>query len=244
MVEPIKMKLAVMGASGRMGQELFHLIQKDPHLIQVAGIATKPAHLQGVKLFSHIDQVDPQSIDMMIDFSSQDCFASLISWCKKHQVKFVSGTTGLSDKDFVSLKEASQKIACLWAPNMSLGINLIAEIIPFLKVLSDYDFQIVEAHHRHKKDKPSGTAHLLQNQMKTKLSSRMPDILSLRGGGIFGIHEIWCMGEEEQIKISHTALNSKVFARGAIVAARWLVHQKVGLYSMKDVLSSLQTLNP
>ena len=89
-------------------------------------------------------------------------FLSLIKWCDTHRVKIVSGTTGFLQEHFEALEVASKKTACLWAPNMSLGINLIAEMISNLKVISDYDFQIVEAHQHSKKDKPSGTALLLQ----------------------------------------------------------------------------------
>ena len=240
-----KVHLAVIGTSGLMSRKLIQLIPSDPQLIQVAAISRStssnvlPAKVQ---LTNDINQVDPNGIDVVIDFSTPEYFLSLIKWCDTHSVKLVSGTTGFLDKHFEALKATAKKTACLWAPNMSLGINLIAEIIPHLKVISNYDFQIVEAHQHSKKDKPSGTALLLQNRLQSKVKSEIPDPLSLRGGDIRGIHQVWCMGQEETIKIEHTALDRSVFARGALVAAKWLAQKTPGLYSMKDVLSDALSL--
>ena len=240
------LRIAVMGGLGHMGQKVAQIIKTDPNCVQTAIIHhhpidkthTIPPILKGIKVLSHIQDLDPISIDIVVDFSLPQGFIDLTNWCGQHQVKFVSGITGLSKKDKQALDEAAQSVACLYAPNMSLGVNLIAQIIPLLKPLSDYDFQIVEAHHNNKKDKPSGTALLLHNILKSQVSSKAPDPLSLRGGGIAGQHEIWCMGKEEVIKIQHTALDWSVFARGTITAAKWLIDQPPGLYSMKDVFSS------
>ena len=240
-----EIRIVVVGVSGLMSRQLMHLIPSDPQLTQVVAISrSTSSHFlpSKVQLVNDINQVDSNSIDVVIDFSTPEFFSSLIKWCGVHRVKLVSGTTGLSKEHFEALKATSKNAACLWAPNMSLGINLIAELIPNLKVISNYDFQIVEAHQHSKKDKPSGTALLLQDQLKSKVKSRVPEPLSLRGGDIRGIHQIWCMGQEEIIKIEHTALDRSVFARGALVAAKWLIQKKSGLYSMKDVLSGTLSL--
>lgn len=235
-----KIRLAVIGVSGRMSQEVIQLILSDPQLVQVAAVSRSNSSIllpSEVKLVTNINDIDPSGIDVVIDFSTPEFFSSLMKWCVTHHIRLVSGTTGLSENHFKDLKTASQNAACLWASNMSLGINLVAEIVSNLKVISNYDFQIVEAHHRYKKDKPSGTALFLQGKLKSEVKSEISDVLSLRGGGIFGVHQVWCMGEEETLKIEHTALNRSVFARGALVAAKWLVQKTSGLYSMKDVLS-------
>ena len=240
-----KIRLAIIGVSGLMSRKLIQMIPSDPQLLQVVAVSrSTPSRLlpSQVQLVNDIHQIDPKSVDVVIDFSTPEYFASLIKWCDTHCVKLVSGTTGFLSEHFKALKAASQKTACLWAPNMSLGINLIAEIIPNLKIISNYDFQIVEAHQHNKKDKPSGTALLLQDKLKSNIKSEIPDPLSLRGGDIRGIHQIWCMGQEEIIKMEHTALDRSVFARGALVAAKWLVQQTPGLYSMKDVLSDTLSL--
>ncbi len=240
-----KIRIAVVGVSGLMGQQLIRLIPSDPQLVQVVAVSRSTSFSflpSEVQLVNDINQVDPNSVDIVIDFSTPKCFLSLIKWCDTHCVKIVSGTTGFLQEHFEALEAASKKTACLWAPNMSLGINLIAEMISNLKVISDYDFQIVEAHQHSKKDKPSGTALLLQDRLKSQVKSEVPEPLSLRGGDIRGIHQIWCMGQEETIKMEHTALDRSVFARGALVAAKWLASKTSGLYSMKDVLSS--TLSP
>lgn len=238
-------RIAVMGGLGNMGQKVAQAIKADPDCTQTAIVhhcpidttQTIPPVLEGIKILPHIQDLDPTSIDVVVDFSLPQGFLDLTSWCGKHQVKFVSGITGLSEQDKQALNEVTQKVACLYAPNMSLGINLIAKIIPLLKPLSDYDFQVVEAHHNNKKDKPSGTALLLHSILKSHVSPKTPDPLSLRGGGISGQHEIWCMGKEEVIKIQHTALDWSVFAKGSLIAAKWLIHQPPGLYAMDDVFS-------
>ena len=240
-----KIRLAVIGVSGLMSRQLIQLIPSDPQLLQVAAISRSNSSTllpAGIKLVTNINDIDPIGIDVVVDFSTPEYFSSLIKWCAAHHVRLVSGTTGFLQEHFETLKTASKNTACLWAPNMSLGINLIAEMISSLKVISNYDFQIVEAHQNSKKDKPSGTALLLQDRLKSKVKSEVPDPLSLRGGDIRGIHQIWCMGSEETIKIEHTALDRSVFARGSLIAAKWLMKKSPGLYSMKDVLSDLNSL--
>ena len=238
-----KIRLAVMGGSGRMGKQVTQLVSLDSDFVQIAAISRSFQSSTTSNVLTKITDVDPSTIDMVIDFSAPECFSSLVKWCGIHQIKLVSGTTGFSKDNLKDLQMASQKTACLWASNMSLGVNLIAEMISYLKTISDYDFQIVEAHHHHKKDKPSGTALFWQDTLKSQIKVKIPDVLSLRGGGIFGVHQLWCMGEEETIKIEHTALNRSVFARGALIAAKWLMQKPLGLYSMKDVLSDLRDLS-
>ena len=155
-----------------------------------------------------------------------------------NEIPFVSGTTGLSRTDHLLLTKASKKIPALWAPNMSLGVAALERAIEALKSLSHFDFQIEETHHIHKKDSPSGTALRLQKTLEKTVGRKLPDPLAIRGGGVFGIHQVHALGSNETLIFEHRALNRKVFAEGALFAAAWLSHKKKGLYTIQDVLET------
>ncbi|WP_374029484.1 4-hydroxy-tetrahydrodipicolinate reductase [Bdellovibrio bacteriovorus] len=124
----------------------------------------------------------------------------------------------------------------LWSSNMSLGVAVLNEALKSLSAISHFDFQIEELHHNKKKDKPSGTAITLQENLEKAVGRELPEALAIRGGGIFGVHKIYAMSDEEVLTFEHTALNRTVFAKGAVQAAEWLVKQKPGLYQIRDVL--------
>ena len=119
---------------------------------------------------------------------------------------------------------------------MSMGIHILLNALNSLEGSVGFDFQIEEFHHRYKKDKPSGTALLLQNKLATIVGKKLQTPVSIRGGGIFGIHKVWAMAEAETISFEHQALHRQVFARGAVQAAIWLSQQKPGLYSLQNLL--------
>ena len=150
----------------------------------------------------------------------------------------MSGVTGLTSEQKGELVKASGVTPIFWAPNMSLGVAVVARMLNEFSKLEGFDFQIEELHHTRKKDKPSGTALFLQDKLKKAVSAVVPEPMAIRGGGIFGIHRVWAMGEEETITLEHNAMNRRVFARGAFKAAKWILQQKSGLYSMDDVLTS------
>lgn len=221
--------LIVHGGDGRMGQEILRLAQHDgwAEVISVdrAGF----------------DDVDGIPADVVIDFSSPQGLLNSIVWCEENGVPLVSGTTGLTDEDFKSLERASQKIPVLWAANMSLGVHVLAKAVQALSHLKDWDFQIEEVHHRMKKDKPSGTALFLQEELQKAVGKReLPEPLSLRAGGIIGVHKIMAVSQEELLCFEHQALSRSVFARGALIAAQWLAKRKgkAQLYQLADVLES------
>ena len=175
-------------------------------------------------------------IDVVIDFSSPELFRKTLKWATENKVPMVSGTTGITEEDLATLKVSSKIIPILWSANMSPGLNLLLELIPKLAVLEDYDFQVEEFHHKHKLDRPSGTAKMLQEELKVHLKKEIPEPMVGRGGGIFGIHKVWMMTDEEYLIIEHTALNRKIFARGALRCAEWLINQSSGLYKMRDMM--------
>ncbi|HEX4925461.1 MAG TPA: 4-hydroxy-tetrahydrodipicolinate reductase [Bdellovibrionales bacterium] len=230
-----KTKLVICGISGRMGQEIVKVVHQDPDWQLAGGVDRADATL-GVRLEPELSAFQRKDVDVVIDFSSPAIFGDIVDWCVKNKRPLVSGTTGLGRDDFARLKSASRKIPVLWAPNMSLGIAMFTELIKKVAQLDDFDFQIEEFHHRHKKDKPSGTAILLQDVLKASVTKEVPEAISIRGGGIFGIHRLYCMSPDETITIEHVALNRSVFAKGAVSAARWLVGQKAGSYELKDTL--------
>lgn len=218
-----------------MGQEIARVVHQDPYW-QLSGGVDRADATVGLRIEPELEAFQKKDVDVVIDFSSPAIFGDILEWCVKNNKPLVSGTTGLSLADFARLKSASKKIPVLWAPNMSLGIAMFAELIKRVAQLEDFDFQIEEFHHRHKKDKPSGTAILLQDVLKASVTKEVPEALAIRGGGIFGIHRLYCMSPDETITIEHVALNRSVFAKGAVSAARWLVGKKAGSYELKDTL--------
>ncbi len=211
------MKLALIGRKGKMGQEIEKLLSQSSKKMIVSELG--------------------KGVDVVIDFSSPEGFENALQWCVKNKTPFVSGTTGISTEQERQLKSAAKKIPVLWSSNFSLGIALVTEMMKQFSDLEDFDFQIEEFHHKHKKDKPSGTAKTLQKELHKIVQKKLPEPLSVRGGENFGIHKIWAMSSSENILIEHTALNRSVFAAGAIRASLWLIKQAPGNYTMRDLLS-------
>ncbi|WP_347939338.1 4-hydroxy-tetrahydrodipicolinate reductase [Rickettsia oklahomensis] len=186
--------------------------------------------------------------DVIIDFSTHEILEKLVNYALKHNTKLVIGTTGLQPKHFKCLAKAAQTLPILYSANMSIGANLLSYLAKeATKILGDYDVEILEIHHRNKKDSPSGTAIMLA---KTIASEKGLDIKfnrgnrprkkeeigisSLRGGNVHGIHEISFLDDNEIITLKHEALNKNSFANGAIKAAIWLHDKPSALYSMQD----------
>jgi 4-hydroxy-tetrahydrodipicolinate reductase len=214
------LKIALAGGSGRMGQEI-------QSLMPVAF---------AVECAEDWRKVRADQVDVVIDFSSPRGLSDALKWCQEKAKPLVSGTTGLSAADVAALKKAAKKIPLLYSANMSLGVAALMQALEAMKTIADWDFQIEEAHHKQKKDSPSGTASLLQEKLESVVGRKLPPAQSIRGGGIPGIHQIWAMGANESLVLQHTAFNRKVFAQGALHAARWLFDKKApGLYDLSDL---------
>jgi 4-hydroxy-tetrahydrodipicolinate reductase len=222
-----KLKVAVFGSSGRMGQEVLALARESQAISIVAEINSK-TDLKKLKL---------KEADVLIDFSVAPAFPKALRIAIDHKLPLVSGTTGISASDQKSLAAAAKKIPVLWAPNMSLGVATLTKALEVFSALSHFDFQIEETHHRHKKDKPSGTALHLQKKLQSVVKRDLPEPLALRGGGVFGLHQVHAMGDNETLIFEHRALNRKLFADGALKAAQWLARQKNGLFELADILA-------
>lgn len=227
------MKIFISGALGRMGQEIQALIKADKNLKYVGGFDRKDDKAQGI--VSSLAEA-PSDIDVIIDFSLPEAFNQIVEWSVEKKISLVSGTTGISDSQKNKLEEASKEIAVLWAANMAPGVHVVKQLLRQIKLLSQFDIQMTEYHHIHKKDKPSGTALMLQKELDQRRDN-LPEPLSIRGGGIFGIHKVDFMAPEEVITIEHQALSRTVFARGAVDVAQWLSKKPKGLYTMDDFIS-------
>ncbi len=220
------MSFIITGSNGRMGQSIIQLIKSDGD------------NFIAVNRESTLSQVSKDESSVMIDFSHPDFFNEALQWCVDHKKAFVSGTTGLTNEQMQGLEKASKSIPVLWAPNMSIGIAFMNKMLKSYKELANqFDFQIEEFHHNKKIDKPSGTGILLQNTLKETIGKDLPEVLSVRGGGIYGVHKVYAMSGDEVITLEHQAINREVFARGAINCAKWLKDKPAGLYKIEDLLS-------
>jgi 4-hydroxy-tetrahydrodipicolinate reductase len=230
-----KINTGVVGAGGRIGRELYHLISNSERFLPTLGIGRKSSEFDynGIN-FNDFSDVH---IDIVIDFSSPDLMEECLEFCLKRKIPFVSGTTGLSDQTYSLLKKASEKIPILWSPNMSLGVALFKKCMSAFPVDSDFDYIIEEWHHRHKKDSPSGTAIMLGKHLESVIKKNIKPIVSYRSGGIYGVHKLHLVSDEEHLTIEHTALNRAIFAKGALVGAEWLQKKQNGLYNIDNVLA-------
>ncbi len=224
--------ILVFGAQGRMGQEIIEVLGTQKNLKLAFQVDKKTSGE-----ICTLDAVAAKKVDVVIDFSHADAIDEIIQFCVKQKLPLVSGTTGISKETKTKLQKASTAIPVLWSPNMSLGVAVLNKAIESLAALNDFDFQIEEVHHTKKKDAPSGTALLLQETLEKTVSRKPSAPISIRGGGVFGIHRIFAFGEEETITFEHVALNRRVFARGAVQAAEKLAGKKAGFYKLTDLFT-------
>lgn len=263
-------KIGMIGACGRMGRQIVAEIVADSATQLSAAVDHAKSEFLGqdmgplagcvvqkVVVNSDVDAA-VQASDVVIDFSSLEALSANLDAVVKHNKAIVMGTTGLDDSHKALLQKASQKVPCLWSPNMSVGVNLLFKIVgEVAKMLGDdYDLEIVEKHHNQKKDAPSGTAVALaeviaeatgrsyaddvvhgREGLTGARSKREIGMHAVRGGGIVGEHTVIYAGEADSIEITHKAQSRRAFALGAVRGAKWLAGQKPGLYSLLDVLS-------
>lgn len=258
-------RLAITGAAGRMGRRLIALASESPDLKVVAAIerADHPqlsrdaGELAGVgKLGVPLSDDLLAAPDVLIDFSAPAAFRHWLKTCRDRKIAMLIGTTGLSDADLAAIDSAAADIPILHATNMSLGVAVLTKIAAEMTRLlgSEYDIELVEAHHRFKKDAPSGTAlsildAILESSGKTRDAlvfgregaevTRRPGTIgvhALRMGDEVGRHTVYFGGLGERLELTHRATNRDVFVHGALRAARWLVGRKPGRYRIADVL--------
>lgn len=250
-------RVVINGCHGRMGKNLIEMIQGMNDMQVTAGI--DPYNPGGVSLsfpvYPSLGDMKEEA-DAIIDFSSPEGLPVLLKEAVRRQMPIVVATTGLSDEIQEEVKRAAERIAVFQSANMSLGISLLRELIKKASAfLGDgYDVEIIEKHHKMKKDAPSGTAFLLadaineeqaepydyvygRRETAKRRESREMGIHAFRGGTIVGEHEVIFAGEDEVVEIAHKAYSRKIFASGAVKAARFLVGKSPGMYSMTDMIS-------
>ncbi|MGY4516171.1 4-hydroxy-tetrahydrodipicolinate reductase [Lysobacter sp. HA18] len=235
MTEPTQ--LLIHGASGRMGQALMRLAAERDDLRVVAAAARRaPADLPaGVAAIDAVSLDSAPEFDVAIDFSLPEAFDAALDLCVRRGAAFVSGTTGLSDAQRETLANAATKIPVVWAANFSLGVAVLGDLVErAARVLADWDCDIVESHHVHKKDAPSGTALALG--ARAEVGGAEPHYASLRAGDIVGEHTVQFATAGERIELIHRATNRDIFARGALHVTRRLQGRAPGAYRVADLL--------
>jgi 4-hydroxy-tetrahydrodipicolinate reductase len=243
-------KIIISGCGGRMGQVVESICSADPDVTVVAGFDVNPVERDYPIYASPADFVG--EADAVIDFSNPAALDNLLAFCTERKVPLVLATTGFSDAQLEQIKEASKQVAIFRSANMSLGINVLLELVKkAATVLGDsYDIEIVEKHHNRKVDAPSGTALMIadaaasglnfepeyvyeRHSVRQSRDKKEIGISAMRGGTIVGVHEIMFAGRDEIIEIKHTAMSREIFANGAVKAAKYLaVGRAPGMYDM------------
>lgn len=249
-------KIALTGACGHMGRVIASLIKEREDCSIIAGIDKVNDQYSDFPIFERLFDM-PEKPDVIIDFSHPSVLPDLLSYCKMNGTAAVIATTGYSDEERAQITSASLQIPIFFTFNMSLGINLLAELAKqAVKVLGgQFDIEILEKHHNQKKDAPSGTAIMLAEAINEELNNkyhfvydrhsvRRPrekteiGISSVRGGTIVGEHDIIFAGHDEVITLSHSAQSKEVFAVGAVNAAIFLCEKPAGMYNMNDLINA------
>ncbi|QIK38165.1 4-hydroxy-tetrahydrodipicolinate reductase [Caldichromatium japonicum] len=262
------LRLAVAGVGGRMGKTLIQAIAEtadlvlgaaterpeSPYIGQDAG-ATAGIGQLGVPVVSDLGAVCDR-FDVLIDFTAPQATLAHLALCRGAGKRMVIGTTGLDEAQRAAIHEAGGTIGIVYAPNMSVGVNLCLKLLEIAaRTLGDtVDIEIIEAHHRHKVDAPSGTALRMGEVMAQALGRDLRSVAvygreghtgprarqtigfaTLRAGDVVGEHSVWFASEGERIEIAHKATSRMTFAQGALRAARWIAH-RTGCFDMQDVL--------
>ncbi|MBF4489921.1 4-hydroxy-tetrahydrodipicolinate reductase [Psychrobacter sp. N25K4-3-2] len=262
-------KVGVIGAGGRMGRMLIEAVQDNSQTMLNAAIERQGSSLVGADAgeVAAIGRLEVQivddlqtvinDIDVLIDFSLPDATEQNMQICAANGVAMVIGTTGFNEQQEQVLATASEKIAIVYAGNYSTGVNLSLKLLGMAAKAfgNDADVEVIEAHHKHKIDAPSGTAYMMAEAVAEARGQNLKDVAvygregqtgereagtigihAIRGGEIIGDHTVMFIADGEVVEITHRARARMTFAAGAVRAATWVIKQKVGQYNMQDVL--------
>ncbi len=268
-IDNIMVNIAINGVCGRMGLRIAMLVAEDKDLKLVAALEMKDHQHVGKDLSSilsrgHNDIIISDELigspDVLIDFTSPDSTMDRLKACTDQGIALVTGTTGLNSEQMEQIKKASQSIPCLFSPNMSVGVNVLFNLVESVsKILGkDTDIEIIESHHRYKKDAPSGTALKLAEKICSATNREMDDVIiygrkgltgerpqdqicihSIRSGDIVGEHTVTFCNAGERLELVHKAQTRDSFALGSIRAAKFLAGKPPGFYNMKDALGEM-----
>lgn len=244
------------GACGHMGHVLYEVASKDENVRIAAGVDAFGDAYADFPVYRTLEEVQ-ESVDVCIDFSTAAAVDGLLDYCAAKELPVVVCTTGLSEEQLAHLKAVSGRAAVLKSANMSVGINLLLNVLKEVSpklAAAGFDIEIVDKHHNRKLDAPSGTAVALGEAINESLGNtyeltfdrshrreKRPvkeiGFSAVRGGTIPGDHDIIFAGEDEVITFSHRAYSRAIFAKGAVTAAQFLAGREPGLYDMQDVLA-------
>jgi len=247
-------KIINSGCNGHMGQVVTSVVKADPDVQIVAGFDIDTLQTTDYPVYAKPSDAN-ETADVIIDFSNPATLDALLSYGKAKKIPLVLCTTGYSTEQLEAINQAAEIIPIFRSSNMSIGINLLVDLIErACNVLGeDFDIEIVERHHRRKIDAPSGTAILLADAANSAISydadytyeresvrkprgSNEIGISSIRGGTIVGVHDVIFAGHDEVVELSHTAASRDIFALGALRAAKFLIGKTAALYGMKELL--------
>ena len=233
-------KLGITGSCGKMGKRIYELARLDQDLEVALALEKKGTPLIGkdfgkIKVSSNLDGLF--LIDVLVDFTLPEAVDAHLDYVAKYKKALVLGTTGLTDVQKSKVKEVARIVPVVFTPNMSVGVNVLFSMLPEIakRLGPDYSVEIIEAHHKAKKDAPSGTAKRLAEVISQVTKQEIP-LHSIRLGDIFGDHQIVFCGNSERIEIKHQAHSRDLFVVGALKAVKWIFGKPAGLSSMQDVL--------
>ncbi len=263
-------KVAVIGAAGRMGKTNIEaitraegvtlgaaIVESDSSLIGVDAGEMAGVGKLGVAVVGSLEAAK-DDFDVLIDFTAPQVTLANLAFCAEHGKKIVIGTTGLSDQEKAELESFADKVAIMFAPNMSVGVNVTLKLLEMAASVlgDDYDVEIIEAHHRHKVDSPSGTALRMGEAVADALGRDLKECAvygregqigprtqkeigfeTIRAGDVVGDHTVLFATEGERVEITHKASSRMTFAKGAVRACGWLADKEFGLFDMQDVLN-------
>ena len=247
----MSISICVPGISGKMGMEIAKLVSLDNANIILSSGVVRDVNKISQNLSNFEQNFEQQIItqdlssailncDVCVDFTRPEYSMKIIDECIRHNRKLIIGTTGFSDSQIKEIELASKEISILKSSNMSIGINLCLKLVEKMtsSIGDNSDIDIIEHHHKHKVDMPSGTSLAFEDVIKNNLSN-LKDINHhcLRVGNVVGDHMVKFTLENESIEINHKSFDRKIFAQGAILASKWIAKKNKGLYTMSDALS-------
>jgi 4-hydroxy-tetrahydrodipicolinate reductase len=234
-------KLGIAGVCGKMGRRIFEMASQNKNFeialaLEKKGTPAIGKDLGRIKISSSPDGLF--LVDVFVDFTVPEATEINLDYVGKYKKALVLGTTGLSGAQLKKVEEVSGAVPVVFSPNVSIGVNVLFSFLPEIarRLGPDYSIEIVEAHHKTKKDSPSGTAKKM-NELLEEATKREIPTHSVRLGDIVGDHTVIFCGNSERIEIKHQAHSRDLFALGALKAAKWIADKPAGLYSMQDVLT-------
>lgn len=252
------LKAIIHGCDGKMGQVVGNIIKNDPNIEIVAGVDIRNTTTYTFPVYSSIIDCDMPA-DVIIDFSTASVVMTVLEYIEVKKIPTVICTTGLSENVINYIKDVSNKVPIFFSSNMSIGINLMTNLVKKAALIlsdSNFDIEIIEKHHNQKIDAPSGTAISIANAINDTLDNKYEykydrtkqevkrdkyeiGIHSIRAGNIVGEHEVIFAGKDEILELKHCAMSKEIFAVGAVKAAKYIVNKSSGLYDMGNLMDEM-----